>query len=468
LICVRRVLGIWSSEGLGAHSKARVLDVTQDIMDHMDNSDHRTVVVTGMGIVAPNGENVPAFRDSLEKGKSGITRWKRDSDRMGSKIGGDMSEFRIAEHLASVGTHYPAQLKDDAKVVLRSAPLAVNLAAAAALEAFVDAGLPHRSLPPECIGHILGGTNFNASYILQNSSTFNEEPDYIEPLYGVMVLDTDVLARVCDLLTLKGPSWTVGNACGSSNIALITGMDLIRSGRADAVVVTGASGGLDPVLLHSWVMLGALSSESFNDDPTRASRPFDRRREGFVPSEGAAAVVLETLAGARARGANIRAAVLGGGSSSDATRQIRPSQEGQMRAMRAALDDARITPEQLDYVNAHATSTPLGDKIEIAAIKGVLGEHVYKIPVNATKSMTGHPLNAAALVEFVAVVLQMENYFVHPTINLDEPDEGMDLDFVPNQARAYKPRIAMSNSFGFGGLNSSVVIQAGATVRSGR
>jgi len=438
------------------------------MMKHMDNSDTRTVVVTGMGIVTPNGENVSAFRDSLENGRSSITHWKRDSDRMASKIGGDMSEFRIAEHLERVGTHYPAHLKEAAQTVLRAAPLSVNLAAAAALEAFVDAGLPHPSLAPECIGHILGGTNFNASYILQNASTFNEEPDYIEPLYGVMVLDTDVLARVCDLLTLKGPSWTVGNACGSSNIALITGMDLIRSRRADAVVVTGASGGLDPVLLHSWATLGALSSESFNDQPERASRPFDSRREGFVPSEGAAAVVLETLTSARARGANIRAAVVGGGSASDATRQIRPSQDGQMRAMRAALNDARITPEQLDYVNAHATSTPLGDKIEVAAIKGVLGEHVSKIPVNATKSITGHLLNAAALVEFIGVVLQMENDFVHPTINLEEPDEGMDLDFVPNHAREHKPRLAMSNSFGFGGLNSSLVVRAGTAVQVGK
>ncbi len=428
-------------------------------MDCFDDSERRTVVVTGMGIVTPNGETISEFRDSLMRGRSGITRWKRDSDRMASKIGGDMSEFNVAEHLARVGGNYPAHLKEAARVVLRAAPLAVNLDAAAALQAFVDAGLPDPSLAPEAIGHILGGTNFNANYILQNGNTFNEEPDFIEPLYGVMVLDTDVLARVCDLLTLKGPSWTVGNACGSANIALITGMDLIRWGRADAVVVTAASGGLDPVLLHSWSMLGALSSLSFNEEPQRASRPFDRQREGFVPSEGAAAVVLETLASARARGARIHAKLLGGGASSDATRQIRPSQEGQMRAIRAALDDARINPDQVDYVNAHATSTPLGDQIEISAIKGVLGDHAYKIPVNSTKSMTGHLLNAAALVELVAIILQMENNFVHPTINLESPDDGLDLDFVPLQAREHRIRIAMSNSFGFGGLNSSLILE---------
>ena len=437
-------------------------------MDHMDTVADRTVAVTGMGIVTPNGETVPEFLDALVTGRSGITRWKRDAARMASKIGGDMSEFSIAAHFERVGKSYPARLKEAAKVILRSAPLAPHLAIAAALRAFVDAGLPDPSLAPECIGHILGGTNFNASYILQNGNTFNDEPDFIEPLYGVMVLDTDVLARVCDLLTLKGPSWTVGNACGSANIALITGMDLIRSRRAEAVVVTAASGGLDPVLLHSWATLGALSADSFNDEPARASRPFDRRREGFVPSEGAAAVVLETLAGARARGAPIHAKLLGGGSASDATRQIRPSQEGQMRAMRAALKDARLNPEQLDYCNAHATSTPLGDQIEVAAIKSVLGEHAYKIPVNATKSMTGHLLNAAALVELVAVVLQMENNFVHATINLEEQDKELDLDFVPNQAREYKSRRVMSNSFGFGGLNSSLIIEAGAAPRNGR
>jgi 3-oxoacyl-(acyl-carrier-protein) synthase len=434
----------------------------------MDTVTENTVVVTGMGVVTPNGETIPEFLDALRAGRSGITRWKRDSERIASKIGGDMSEFDIAAHLERVGKNYPARLKQAAQVILRSAPLAPHLAIAAALQAFVDAGLPDPALPPENIGHILGGTNFNASYILQNGNTFNEEPDYIEPLYGVMVLDTDVLARVCDLLTLKGPSWTVGNACGSGNIALITGMDLIRSRRADAVVVTATSGGLDPVLLHSWATLGALSAQSFNDEPERASRPFDHRREGFVPSEGAAAVVLETLAGARARRAQVHAKLLGGGSASDATRQIRPSQEGQMRAMRAALRDARIRPDQLDYVNAHATSTPLGDQVEVSAIKGVLGKHVYEIPVNATKSMTGHMLNAAALVELVAVILQMENDFVHPTINLEEPGEGMDLDFVPNQAREYKPRLAMSNSFGFGGLNSSLIIEAGTTARNGR
>lgn len=428
-------------------------------MEYADSPPEKTVVVTGMGIVTPCGESVAEFHASLAAGRSGITRWKRDTTKICSKIGGDMCRFDFSAHLARVGSSYPLRLKECAQLLLRTAPLAPRLSMAAALQAYLDAGLPDPALPPERFGHILGGTNFNASYILENAVTFDEEPDFIEPLYGVMALDTDVLARVSDLLALKGPSWTVGNACGSTNIALITGMDLIRSGRADAVMVTGASGMLDPLILHSWAMLGALSSESFNERPEQASRPFDLKREGFVPSEGAAAVVLEALASAHARGATVHARLRGGASASDGTCQIRPSAEGQMRAIRAALADARVNPEQIDYVNAHATSTPLGDQVEVSAIKGALGSQVYRIPVNSTKSMTGHLLNAAALVELIATILEMENGFVHPTINLEEPGEHLDLDFVPNRAREHKVNIALSNSFGFGGLNSSLIIE---------
>jgi 3-oxoacyl-(acyl-carrier-protein) synthase len=428
-------------------------------MNQNGNGTGRSVVVTGMGIVTTSGETIPEFLDSIKTGRSGITQWKRDSTKMASKIGGDMSEFDILAHLERVGKEYPVRLKEKAKSILRATPLAANVTCAAALQAYLDAGLPDVSVVPERTGSILGGTNFNSMYLIQNAETFKDEPDFIEPLYGIMTLDTDVVARISELLTLKGPIWTVGNACGSGNIALINGLDLIRSGRADAVVVTAGNGWLDPVLLHNWAMLGALSTQSFNDEPWRASRPFDRRREGFVPSEGAAAVVLESRASAEARHAKIHAELLGGASAADALWNIRPLQDGQVRAMRAALEDAHIRPEQVDYVNAHATSTPIGDLVEISSIKSVFGEHVYDIPVNATKSMTGHLLNAAAMVEMVATILQMQHSFVHPTINLDEVDPELDLDFVPGQARECDIEVALSNSFGFGGLNSSVVVR---------
>jgi 3-oxoacyl-(acyl-carrier-protein) synthase len=182
------------------------------------------------------------------------------------------------------------------------------------------------------------------------------------------------------------------------------------------------------------------------------------RREGFVPSEGAGAIVLESLSAARARGARIYAELLGAGCASDATRLPKPSADGQARAMSAALEDARVAPDSLIYINAHATSTVLGDVIEVEAIKSVFGEHAYRIPVNATKSMTGHCLTSAAMVELVAVILQMEHGFLHPTINLEEPEPGLDLDFVPKEARPYQIEAAISNSFGFGGLNTAVVL----------
>ena len=295
-------------------------------------------------------------------------------------------------------------------------------------------------------------------YIFENVLTLSDEPDYIEPLYAVMIFDTDVLAVISELLTLQGPSFTVGNACASGNLALLAGLDLIRSGRADAIVVSGGAMEADPVLLQGFAIIDALSYRSFNEEPARASRPFDARREGFVPSEGAGAVVLETLAGARSRGARIHAELLGAASNSDASRLTKPNLDGQIRAIHSALQDARIALAQVDYVNAHATSTPLGDAVEVEAIKAVFGDHAYHIPVNSTKSMIGHCLTSASLVEFVATIVQMENDVVHPTINQEEKDPELDLDFVPNQARQHHIEVAISNSFGFGGLNSCIVV----------
>jgi 3-oxoacyl-(acyl-carrier-protein) synthase len=267
-----------------------------------------------------------------------------------------------------------------------------------------------------------------------------------------------VVAVTSELLTLMGPSYLVGGACASGNMAVIAALDQLRAGRADALVVTGAPISLEPVALHGWTMIDALTYRSFNDAPTRASRPFDKAREGFVPAEGAGAIVLETLTSARRRGATIHAELLGGAASSDACRLTKPHQEGQERAMRESLRDARVDKDRIDYVNAHATSTPLGDAVEVEAIKGVLGERAYQIPVNGTKSMLGHCLTAAGLIELVATVLQIKGGWVHPTINQEEPDPQLDLDFVPNVARDARIELAMSNSFGFGGINSSVIV----------
>jgi 3-oxoacyl-[acyl-carrier-protein] synthase I len=418
----------------------------------------RRVVITGMGVMTPIGEGLDDYIESLLAGRSAVTRWKSVDERCASKIGGDMSGFDLGAHLRRAGDAYPAALVQSLRRLMRVTPLSGRITAPAALQAFVDAGLPHPSLAPERFGHVLAGHNVNSNYVYEGHKVFLEEPEYIDPLYGVVSEDTDVLSVISELLTLRGPAFTVGGACATGNLGIMVATDLLRSGRVDAVLVTGASNDLDPPSLHSWVIIEALSFKSFNDDPARASRPFDALREGFVPSQGAAAVVLETLAGARARGARVRAEVLGAAAASDATRLTKPDQNGQVRAMRDALADARVDPGAVDYLNAHATSTPLGDAVEVAAIKEVFGAHAYRLAINATKSMLGHCLSAAGLVEMVATVLQMERGVLHPTINQEEKDPELDLDFVPNQARPARVEVALSNAFGFGGLNSCVVV----------
>jgi 3-oxoacyl-(acyl-carrier-protein) synthase len=417
------------------------------------------IVITGVGVVTVIGDSPEAFHESLVAGRSGITHWKRPCDeRHYSRIGGDLSDFDLAAHLQRHAASYPDALVKRCRSLMRAAPLVPRLVAAAALQAYHDAGLPG-GIAPERTGHLLSGHNLNAGYIVDNCLTFHhDEPDYIEPLFGLLSLDTDVLSATSELLTLRGPSFTVGGACASGNLALLSAIDLLRAGRADAMLVTGAPIDLEPVVLHGWALLDAISIRSFNDEPARASRPFDALREGFVPSEGTGALLLETLAGARARGARIHGELLGAAATSDASRLTRPDVDGQRNAIRLALADARITPDQVGYINAHATSTPLGDSAEVAAIKAALGRHAHGVPVNATKSMIGHSLCAAATIEVIATLLQMRHDVIHPTINQEQPDPELDLDFVPNHAREARFDVALSNSFGFGGINSCVVL----------
>lgn len=424
----------------------------------MERTFDQRVVISGMGVVTCLGESVPEFWAGLVAGRSGITNWKNMDDRVECRVAGDLSDFDYHDHLDRVGRGYDAELTKAAKRLLRITPLSGQLAASAAVQAYVDAGLDRVTVDPDRVGHVLAGHNLNTPMITENSRIFVDDPEYMAPLLGMVVLDTDVVGLVCELLQLRGPSLMVGGACASGNLAVLSGLDMIRSGRADVVVVTGAPVAMEPAVIHSWVEIEALTFRSFNDDPARASRPFDARREGFVPSEGAGAVVIETMASARRRGATVYAELLGGAAASDGSRQTRPHQDGQERAMRNALLDARVRTEQVDYVNAHATSTPLGDAVEVAAVKAVLGGRARSVPVNATKSMIGHSLTSAGVLELIATTLQIQHGVLHPTINQDEKDPELDLDFVPNEAREHAVTVAISNSFGFGGINSCLVV----------
>lgn len=425
----------------------------------MSHSTKPRAVITGMGIVCTLGENPKDYFDNLIQGRSGISRWKNMDNSCYSKIGGDLSAFSYAQHLEHYGAHYPQRLKEIIAKILRNTPFAGQVTLCAALQAFVDSGIDINAVDTSRVAHIMGGHNLNEGFIFQNTKMYLEEPEYIEPLFGLTALDTDVLAIINELLNIHGPTFSVGGACSSSNLAISAALDLIRLNKADVVVVSGAASDLDPVCLQGWAFLDALSYKTFNDNPEKASRPFDSLREGFLPSQAGAVIVLENLEYARKRNAKIYGELLGAACNSDASRLTRPNQEGQHRAMKTALQDAGVNKEEIDYVNAHATSTPLGDRVEVMAIKETFGDHAYHLLVNSTKSMLGHCLLAASLVECIAVLLQLSSGIIHPTINQEHPDPELDLDFVPNTARERKIKIALSNSFGFGGINSSIILK---------
>jgi len=418
------------------------------------------VVVTGMGVITTIGDDPESFYRALVAGRSGIGRFNAIDDRVLARVGGDLSGFSLDAYLERHGDGVGNDTKALMAKLLRGSPLSTRLNAASALQAFRSARLLGADVDTRRIGHVLGGHNLTVSYLLENAKTFDEEPEFIDPLLGLKSWDTDVLSVTSEILGVRGPSFIVGAACASSNVSLQCALDLVRAGRADLVLVSGAPMEISSLLLQACVLMEAVSFRSFNDCPQRASRPFDARREGFVPSHAAGALVLESERHAERRGAKVFARVLGASSASAASRHAKPNFASQVAAISGALADAGIGADQVDYVNAHATSTPLGDAVEVAALKEALGRRAHEIPVNSTKSMIGHALTAASAVELVATILQMEHGHVHPTINQEDPDPELGLDFVPNVGRAHPIRVAISNAFGFGGLNSSVVVGA--------
>jgi len=417
------------------------------------NNGERRVVVTGMSINTAIGNNLDTFYENLLAGESAITRWKFvDTENILSKVGGDLSEYDRKEHVSVLADKMSADKHKSLRKLCRRAPFSTRIALLCAADAYVDAQLDG-SLDPTTAGVIVGGHNLHNNLLFNNIAQFHEEPEYIDSLLSVHGLDTDVAASISEALGLNGPVYTVGGACASANIALRNAIDEIRHHDQDVMLVTGAPLDFSPVDLQAMAILGAIGYQSFNDAPKRASRPYDMAREGFIPSHGSAVLVIEELQHALDRGAHIYAEVLGVATASDGCHLPSPSQEGQTRTMKKLLKQCRVKPEEVDYINAHATSTPLGDRTEIESIKEVFGDHAYKLKVNATKSMLGHTCWAAPAVETVAALLQMNRGTLHPSINIDDLDPAIDLDVCANVAVEHEVNCFMKNSFGFGGIN---------------
>jgi 3-oxoacyl-[acyl-carrier-protein] synthase II len=403
------------------------------------------VVVTGMGTVNPLGKTVAEYWDGLIEGRSGAAPIEGfDSTRLTTKFACQVKSFDPTEYM-------------DRKLVQRSARF-THLALAASGQALEDSGLDIASEDPFRVGVELGTGIGGFEVLTRDSHTFLSG-GRLHPLFATMVIPNIAAAHVAMEHHLKGPNSTVVTACAASTHAIGNAFRIIERGDADVMLAGGTEASLCEVGIASFNAIHALSTR--NEEPEKASRPFDAERDGFVPGEGAATLVLESLEHATRRGARIVGEVIGFGITEDAFHAVAPDEtsEAPAQCIRNALADAGIQPEDVDYVNAHGTSTRLNDAGETRALKMALGDYAYRVPISSTKSMIGHLLAGAGAVEAVATLMTINNGVIHPTINYENPDPACDLDYVPGQPRHADVRIAISNSFGFGGVNCTIVLK---------
>jgi 3-oxoacyl-[acyl-carrier-protein] synthase II len=407
----------------------------------------RRVVITGLGIVSPVGIGVQENWANIQAGKSGITRITRfDPSPFASQIAGEVKGFDVSQYLNP---------KD-----ARRMDLFIQFGMAAGMEAFKDSGLVVTEQNAVQIGVSIGSGIGGLPLIEETHSTYLESgPRKISPFFIPASIINMISGNLSIMYGLKGPNLAMVTACATATHAIGDSARLIEYGDADVMIAGGAESALSPLGIGGFSSARALSTR--NDDPATSSRPWDKDRDGFVMGEGAGVVVLEEYEHAKARGARIYAELAGFGMSGDAYHMTAPveSGEGAARCMRNALRNAGVNPDQVSYINAHGTSTPLGDIAETAAMKLALGEHAYKAAVSSTKSMTGHLLGAAGGIEAVYSALSVYHQVVPPTINIFSQDEACDLDYVPNTAREMKIDVALSNSFGFGGTNGTLVFR---------
>ena len=405
----------------------------------------KRAVITGLSLLTPLGIGVEKNWRRLLEGESGISHITFfDASAFSSQIGGEVRDFNPEEYID----------KREARRMDRFAQFSV----AAARMAIADAGLDMEKLKPEEVAVIMGsGIGGIATWEEQHRIFLEKGPNRVSPFFIPMLISDMAAAHIAIAFKAMGANYATVSACASGANAIGEALRLIREERAKVVIAGGSEACLTPLALAGFCSMRALSTR--NDEPEKASRPFDAKRDGFVLSEGAGVVIVEEMEFAKKRGARIYAELLGYGLSCDAYHITAPEPNGKgaVLAMEFALKDAGISKEEVDYINAHGTSTQLNDATETLAIKQVFGQRAYEIPISSTKSMIGHLLGAAGAVEFIVCLLSIRDNIIHPTINYEYPDPDCDLDYVPNKAREKKVDVAMSNSFGFGGHNVTLI-----------
>jgi 3-oxoacyl-[acyl-carrier-protein] synthase II len=412
-----------------------------------DSKGKNRVVVTGMGVISPVGLSLSEFWESLAAGRSGVTRVSRfDASSLPTKVAAELKGFNAEKYMD----------RKDA----RRTDLFVQYGIAAARDAVDDAGLDLGKIELDRFGVIIGsGIGGIGTFEQQHSILIEKGPSRISPFFIPMMIADMAAGQISMIFGAKGPNFATVSACASGAHAMGEAFRILQEGDANVMLCGGTEAAITPLGMGGFCSMKAMSTCDI--EPEKASRPFDRERDGFVMGEGAGMVVLETLEHAIGRGAGrIYAEMKGYGATADAYHVTAPSPDGEgaARAMQIALKDAGLKPEDVQYLNAHGTSTPLNDKLETVAIKRVFGEHAYKLAVGSTKSMTGHLLGAAGGVEFIACVLAITSSVLPPTINYENPDPECDLDYVPNAARAAEVSAALTNSLGFGGHNVTLAL----------
>ncbi|HOV16648.1 MAG TPA: beta-ketoacyl-ACP synthase II [Candidatus Cloacimonadota bacterium] len=407
----------------------------------------RRVVITGLGAITPVGHTCRETWDNLVKGVSGfdyITHF--DASNFSTRFAAEVKNFNPADHF---------DLKEGRKLDSYT-----QFALVASREAIKDAGLAESNVNPERVGVITGAGIGGIMTLEEECGKFIAGgPRKVSPFFIPKMISNIAAAHIAIENGYKGINFNIASACASANHAIGTAFRSIQYGDADVIITGGTEAAVTPLSLAGFGALRALSTR--NDDPKTSSRPFDKDRDGFVMSEGAAILVLEELEHAKARGAQIYAEVAGYGASDDAFHITAPLEDGSgsVLCMTAAIRDAGLQPQDIQYINAHGTSTPLNDKCETLSIKKTFGDYAYKLKINSTKSMVGHMLGAAAGIEAIVCCKTIQTGWIHPTMNLFNPDPECDLDYVPNQAQQVKVDNALSNSLGFGGHNSALVIK---------
>ncbi|MEK7272058.1 MAG: beta-ketoacyl-ACP synthase II [Nitrospirota bacterium] len=407
----------------------------------------RRVVVTGVGLITPLGTGTEKSWENLLDGRSGIRKITQfDATHFPCQVAGEVPDFEINQFI---------EIKEQKKM-----DRFIHFAFAAAKMAVEDSGLKITKDNADRIGVVVGSGIGGLSAIEHYHTVLLEKgPKRISPFFIPMLIINLAAGQISIHFGAKGPNSAVATACASGTHSIGDAFKIIKRGEADAMISGGTEAVITPLAVGGFSSMKALSTR--NNEPEKASRPFDRDRDGFVMGEGAGIMVLEDMEHALSRGAKIYAEITGYGMTGDAYHITSPPPEGEgaARCMRASLKDANIHPEEIEYINAHGTSTKYGDELETQAIKSVFGKHAYKFAVSSTKSMTGHLLGAAGGVEGVICALSIFNKIIPPTINLENPDPECDLDYVPNKARAMDINMAMSNSFGFGGTNACIIFK---------